>query len=244
MGFAGAQSRILLKAKATLKEMEADANFDPNLTAGYKLLSQQVAQIEKPGILGPNQPAAYFANDRVIGVSARSGLKVPDVGREGVDELEHMSELLNAQSYGPDRIVIDPSVVRGLGYYTGPVYEAELTFEITDEKGRPRQFGSVAGGGAMTTSSSASRGRRCRPPASPSASTGCSRRCAPRGGLPGETQGPVIVTVMDRDRMAEYQAMAADLRAAGIRAEVYLGNPKNFGNQLKYADKRGSPPWP
>jgi len=66
MGFAGAQSRILLKAKATLKEMEADANFDPNLTAGYKLLSQQVAQIEKPGILGPNQPAAYFANDRVI----------------------------------------------------------------------------------------------------------------------------------------------------------------------------------
>ena len=50
MGFAGAQSRILLNSpRRTLKEMEADANFDPNLTAGYKLLSQQVAQIEKPG---------------------------------------------------------------------------------------------------------------------------------------------------------------------------------------------------
>ena len=61
-------------------------------------------------------------------------------------------------------------------------------------------------------------------------------------GLAGtQAQGPVVVTVMDRDRMADYQAMAADLRAAGIRAEVYLGNPKNFGNQLKYADKRGAP---
>jgi histidyl-tRNA synthetase len=48
---------------------------------------------------------------------------------------------------------------------------------------------------------------------------------------------------MDRDRMADYQAMASELRAAGIRAEVYLGNPKNFGNQLKYADKRKAP-WP
>jgi len=51
----------------------------------------------------------------------------------------------------------------------------------------------------------------------------------------------VVVTVMDRDRMADYQAMVAELRNAGIRAEVYLGNPKNFGNQLKYADKRSSP---
>jgi histidyl-tRNA synthetase len=46
---------------------------------------------------------------------------------------------------------------------------------------------------------------------------------------------------MDRDRMADYMAMAAELRAAGIRAEVYLGNPKNFGNQMKYADKRAAP---
>jgi len=53
--------------------------------------------------------------------------------------------------------------------------------------------------------------------------------------------GPVIVTVMDRSRLFSYQAMASELRSAGIRAEVYLGNPKNFGNQLKYADKRNSP---
>ncbi|MCE8442103.1 histidine--tRNA ligase, partial [Rhodovulum sulfidophilum] len=69
------------------------------------------------------------------------------MGAQGVDELETIATLLDAQGYGPDRIILDPSVVRGLGYYTGPVFEAELTFEILDEKGRPRQFGSVAGGG-------------------------------------------------------------------------------------------------
>jgi histidyl-tRNA synthetase len=164
-----------------------------------------------------------------------------DIGREGVAELETIADLLAARGYGPDRIVIDPSVVRGLGYYTGPVYEAELTFEILDEKGRPRQFGSVAGGGRYDDLVKRFTGQEV--PAT-GVSIGVDRLLAAlraKGRLSGETQGPVIVTVMDRDRMADYQRMAADLRAAGIRAEVYLGNPRNFGNQLKYADKRGSP---
>ena len=164
-----------------------------------------------------------------------------NIGREGVAELETIADLLAAQGYGPDRIVIDPSVVRGLGYYTGPVYEAELTFEILDEKGRPRQFGSVAGGGRYDDLVKRFTGQEV--PAT-GVSIGVDRLLAAlraKGRLSGETQGPVIVTVMDRDRMADYQRMAADLRAAGIRAEVYLGNPRNFGNQLKYADKRGSP---
>jgi histidyl-tRNA synthetase len=163
------------------------------------------------------------------------------VGNEGVEELERIAALLAAQGYGPDRIVIDPSVVRGLGYYTGPVFEAELTFEITDEKGRPRQFGSVAGGGRYDDLVKRFTGQAV--PAT-GISIGVDRLLAAlhaKGRIGGTAQGPVVVTVMDRDRMADYQAMAAELRAAGIRAEVYLGNPKNFGNQLKYADKRGSP---
>jgi histidyl-tRNA synthetase len=163
------------------------------------------------------------------------------VGLEGVAELAQISSLLDAQGYGPDRIIIDPSVVRGLGYYTGPVYEAELTFEILDEKGRPRQFGSVAGGGRYDDLVKRFTGQEV--PAT-GVSIGVDRLLAAlraKGRLSGATRGPVIVTVMDRDRMAEYQRMASDLRHAGIRAEVYLGNPKNFGNQLKYADKRQSP---
>ncbi|MCB2136600.1 MAG: histidine--tRNA ligase [Rhodobacteraceae bacterium] len=163
------------------------------------------------------------------------------VGLEGVDELEKIAELLSAQGYGPDRIVIDPSVVRGLGYYTGPVFEAELTFEIRDEKGRPRQFGSVAGGGRYDDLVKRFTGQSV--PAT-GVSIGVDRLLAAlhaKGRMQTDTRGPVVVTVMDRERMADYQAMATELRQAGIRAEVYLGNPKNFGNQLKYADKRNSP---
>ena len=162
-------------------------------------------------------------------------------GAEGVAGLEQIAALLDAQGYGPDRIVIDPSVVRGLGYYTGPVFEAELTFEILDEKGRPRQFGSVAGGGRYDDLVKRFTGQAV--PAT-GVSIGVDRLLAAlreKGRIGGKPTGPVVVTVMDRDRMADYQAMASELRAAGIRAEVYLGNPKNFGNQLKYADNRNSP---
>ncbi|WP_128514703.1 histidine--tRNA ligase [Tabrizicola thermarum] len=163
------------------------------------------------------------------------------IGAEGVSELEAIAALLDAQGYGPDRIMLDPGVVRGLGYYTGPVYEAELTFQITDEKGRPRNFGSVAGGGRYDGLVKRFTGQDV--PAT-GVSIGVDRLLAAlraKGRVGGETAGPVVVTVMDRDRMADYMAMVGELRQAGIRAEVYLGNPKNFGNQLKYADKRQSP---
>ena len=163
------------------------------------------------------------------------------IGAEGVDELRQIAAMLAAMGVAEDRAVIEPAVVRGLGYYTGPVFEAELTFEILDEKGRKRQFGSVAGGGRYDGLVERFTGQKV--PAT-GVSIGVDRLLAAlrAKGLAGaEVAGPVVVTVMDRDRMSDYQSMAADLRAAGIRAEVYLGNPKNFGNQLKYADKRGAP---
>ena len=163
------------------------------------------------------------------------------IGVEGVDELRQIAAMLAAMGVAEDRAVIDPAVVRGLGYYTGPVFEAELTFEILDDKGRKRQFGSVAGGGRYDGLVERFTGQKV--PAT-GVSIGVDRLLAAlrAKGLAGaQVAGPVVVTVMDRDRMSDYQAMAADLRAAGIRAEVYLGNPKNFGNQLKYADKRGAP---
>ncbi|MDO6727505.1 MAG: histidine--tRNA ligase [Cognatishimia sp.] len=178
--------------------------------------------------------AKTFANLRdAVGGSA--------VGAEGIAELEQIGDLLAAGGYGADRIEIDPSVVRGLGYYTGPVFEAELTFEIFDEKGRKRQFGSVSGGGRYDDLVKRFTGQAV--PAT-GVSIGVDRLLAAlreKGRIGGTEAGPVVVTVMDKARMADYQEMVAELRNAGIRAEVYLGNPKNFGNQLKYADKRNSP---
>lgn len=182
---------------------------------------------------------AHKADDKVglLGVLTKGS----EIGETGVRELEEIASLLTAQGYGPDRIVIDPGVVRGLGYYTGPVYEAELTFQITDEKGRPRNFGSVAGGGRYDGLVKRFTGQDV--PAT-GVSIGVDRLLAAlraKGRVGGSSEGPVVVTVMDRDRMADYMAMVGELRSAGIRAEVYLGNPKNFGNQLKYADRRASP---
>ncbi|MCR9087176.1 MAG: histidine--tRNA ligase [Rhodobacteraceae bacterium] len=171
----------------------------------------------------------------------RGAVGQSELGLEGVQELETIAELLAKQGYGPDRIVIDPSVVRGLGYYTGPVFEAELTFEIKDEKGRPRQFGSVAGGGRYDDLVKRFTGQAV--PAT-GVSIGVDRLLAAlqaKGRMEDHAAGPVVVTVMDRNRMGDYQAMVSELRAAGLRAEVYLGNPKNFGNQLNYADARGAP---
>ena len=164
-----------------------------------------------------------------------------EIGLEGVNELETMAELFEAGGYGSNKISVDPSVVRGLGYYTGPVYEAELTFEIFDEKGRERQFGSVSGGGRYDDLVKRFTGQTV--PAT-GVSIGVDRLLAAlkeKGRIQASGLGPVVVTVMDRDRISDYQEIVTELRNAGIRAEVYLGNPKNFGNQLKYADNRGAP---
>ncbi|MDO8982905.1 histidine--tRNA ligase [Cypionkella sp.] len=206
-------------------------------------IARAIAEIEDSGPSHPMFEASlspHFRNATTIGY-LRSVVGLSQIGRDGLDELETIATLLNAQGYGPDRIVIDPGVVRGLGYYTGPVYEAELTFEILDEKGRKRSFGSVAGGGRYDDLVKRFTGQAV--PAT-GVSIGVDRllaALAAKGRGASDTAGPVVVTVMDRDRMADYMGMVGELRAAGIRAEVYLGNPKQFGNQLKYADKRQSP---
>ena len=144
--------------------------------------------------------------------------------------------------YASDRIRIDPSVVRGLEYYTGPVFEVELLMDTVNEKGEPARFGSVGGGGRYDGLVGRFRGEDV--PAT-GFSIGVSRLAAALKALgkldEAPVPGPVVVTVMDKDAMADYQAMAKDLRDAGIPAEVFLGNPKQFGKQLAYADRRASP---
>ncbi|OLP54556.1 histidine--tRNA ligase [Rhizobium rhizosphaerae] len=164
-------------------------------------------------------------------------------GAEGVDELNMIGALVSGAGY-ESRVKIDPSVVRGLEYYTGPVYEAELTFDVTNEKGEKVVFGSVGGGGRYDGLVSRFMGQ---PVPATGFSIGVSRLMTALKNLgklgQDEVLGPVLVTVMDGDveAMGRYQRFTQELRSAGIRAEMYQGNWKKFGNQLKYADRRGSP---
>jgi histidyl-tRNA synthetase len=160
---------------------------------------------------------------------------------EGIAELRDIAGLIFFSGYRANRIAIDPSVVRGLEYYTGPVFEAELLIPATDEKGNPVRFGSVGGGGRYDDLVARFTGQKV--PAT-GFSIGVSRLQAALnfiGRAPAPTLGPVVVTVMDKDHIASYQKLVQTLREADIRAELYLGNPKKFGRQLEYADKRGSP---
>ncbi len=166
-----------------------------------------------------------------------------EIGAQGAEELLEIEDLARDAGFGPDRIRIDPSVVRGLEYYTGPVFEAELTFETRDEKGRPVRFGSVGGGGRYDGLVG-----RFRPENTPATgfSIGVSRLFAAlkRVGSPIVTArahvGPVVVLVLDRDRLADYQRMVGRLRGAGIAAELYLG-AAGMKAQMKYADRRNAP---
>jgi histidyl-tRNA synthetase len=185
--------------------------------------------------VGGNLEGVFDDWRRVVGSSSD--------GRQGIEELGEIAALVRAAGYGPDRISIESSVVRGLEYYTGPVYEVELLIETKDEKGRPVRFGSVGGGGRYDGLVSRFMGQ---PVPATGFSIGVSRLQAALtliGKLGAKPEaGPVVVTVFDRERIADYQKMAAALRNAGIRAELYLGNPKHsVGQQLKYADKRRSP---
>jgi histidyl-tRNA synthetase len=177
----------------------------------------------------------------VAAITGTSG-QADNAGTPGEAELSEIARLVHAAGCD-DRVRIDKTVVRGLEYYTGPVYEGELTFEIKDEKGRPVRFGSVGGGGRYDGLVSRFRGE---PVPATGFSIGVSRLQAALTHLGKISEkpahGPVLVTIFDRDRVAVYQSMVSALRAANIRAELYLGNPKNnLGAQLKYTDKRGAP---
>ena len=239
MGFVNAHFEVAQKLaiEASNAESEGDLERADNLTHARYSTDPAFKDSDEKALYG-KQRGIWNRRmlDHLEGLVSGS-----DSGWLGVKELREIFELVDKAGHSDERFQIDPSVVRGLGYYTGPVYEAELTFEITDEKGRPRQFGSVAGGGRYDDLVKRFTGQAV--PAT-GISIGVDRLLAAlraKGRAEETARGPVVVTVMDRDRMADYQAMVADLRAEKIRAEVYLGNPKNFGNQLKYADRRGSP---
>jgi histidyl-tRNA synthetase len=158
-----------------------------------------------------------------------------------LEQIEEIRSLARAAGYGIDRIRFDPSVVRGLEYYTGPVFEAELTVPIKDKRGQEIRLGSVVSGGRYDGLVERFTGEKV--PAT-GVSVGMSRLLFGLqllGKYTGdEVQGPVVVLVFDKDRMADYQKMVQALRGAGIRAELYLGS-SGMKAQMKYADKRGAP---
>ena len=173
------------------------------------------------------------------------------IANEGLKELGVIKNIVRYAGYhrsgnwvgaASNKIEFDLSCVRGLEYYTGPVFEAELTFPVTNEKGQEVVFGSVGGGGRYDGLVSRFMGQ---PVPATGFSIGVSRLMTALKNLgkldTGKILAPVLVTVMDGDAIGQYQSYVQQLRDAGIRAEMYQGNWKKFPNQLRYADKRDCP---
>ncbi|MDO8630003.1 MAG: histidine--tRNA ligase [Phycisphaerales bacterium] len=203
-----------------------------DFTRGVGLSAAQIEVVSRYlSIKGKTRAAVCNELESLVGESA--------VGREGVGELREIDAALTDAGYREDRVIFDPTVVRGLAYYTGPVFEGVLTFEIVDESGAARQFGSVFGGGRYDGLVERFTGQKM--PAT-GASMGVDRLLAALKAL-GKTDASattayVLVTRLDKNLTAEYQRMAAELRAAGVNAELYVGT-QGIGKQFKYASDTG-----
>ncbi len=158
---------------------------------------------------------------------------------EALEELSQITKIINAAGYDENKIIIDPSVVRGLGYYTGPVYEADLTFDMETDKGIEK-FGSVGGGGRYDDLVARLKGVNVP---STGISVGVSRLSSALKYLNktknNENGLSVVVLVMDKDKRSEYYQIASNLRKVGIVSECYSGDG-GMKAQLKYADKRNA----
>ncbi|HXV01485.1 MAG TPA: histidine--tRNA ligase [Caulobacteraceae bacterium] len=199
----------------------------------------QLAVAAKDGVLafieaaGTSRSGTLHNLAGVIGGSAE--------GEAGLKELERIGAALDGLGVGEARAPFDPAVVRGLEYYTGAVFEAELNRPITDERSETVRFGSMGGGGRYDGLVARFTGQ-----ATPATgfSFGVSRLAAALAAAAADggeaPRGPVVVIAFDEGRMGDYFAMAGELRAAGLAAEVYLGE-SGLRAQLKYADRRASP---
>jgi histidyl-tRNA synthetase len=205
-----------------------------DFTKGAELSARQIEQIAS--LLGGGEATNVVRLETLAELYGSNALAA-----EGIGELRQIDRLASASSYGDERIRIDTSCVRGLEYYTGPVFEAELTFQVKNEDGQTVRFGSVGGGGRYDGLVERFLGTKV--PAT-GFSIGVSRLAAALAALnrdkPAISDGPVVVLVMEKDRIADYQRMVQGLRAAGIRAEMYLGTA-GMKAQMKYADKRSAP---
>jgi histidyl-tRNA synthetase len=202
--------------------------------------SSSVDELIVPDFTAPGSGKLVVFDTESMISDWRDLLASSSTGTEGLEELEEMRKYWSAAGYGSRRIRLSSSVVRGLEYYTGPVFEAELTFEVKGDDGKPVRFGSVGGGGRYDDLVARFTGEKV--PAT-GFSIGVSRLQAALS-LIGEGKqqalGPVVVLVMDKGEVARYQKITQDLRNAGIRAEMYLGS-SGMKAQMKYADKRNAP---
>ena len=167
-----------------------------------------------------------------------------ELAEEGIGELQKMDNLWSALGFDEQRIIFDPTLMRGMAYYTGPVFEVESLLTYKDEKGKTRKVGSICGGGRYDGLVEKLLGLKV--PAT-GASIGVDRLATLlQMAKPNEVkaQGPIFIAYFDDNLQTKYYEIAKELRNAGIEVEVYCGYFKGFKKmkkQMAYADQKNCP---
>jgi len=242
---AEAQKLAVLRAVDKLDRLGRDGVRE---LLGEGRLDDSGAYTKGAGLAGPAAERVLAFTEASGGASRGDVLRTlssvvggSEEGDTGLAELEAIDAALTSLGVGPERAMVDPSVVRGLEYYTGPVFEAELLLQTTDDRGQPVRFGSIGGGGRYDDLVARFTGERTPATGFSFGVTRLAMALRAAGRDPAaQVRGPVVVLVLDQARMADYMAVAKELRAAGLAAEVYLGT-SGMRPQMKYADRRLSP---
>jgi len=206
------------EAKKLLEKGRKDKSGD--YTKGANLNNEQIKVIEN-SLLMKNKTSAM--ENKRISMS------------EDVDQIITIFQLYNFKNYE-----FEPSVIRGLEYYTGPIFEVNLNFEVKNSKGQAIQFGSIGGGGRYDNLVSNFGNFDC--PAT-GISIGLDRlvfALMQKKDFKIKATRPVIVCVFDKSKMKEYIKILNKLRISDISSEIYPGESK-LKKQMEYANKIGSP---
>jgi histidyl-tRNA synthetase len=156
-------------------------------------------------------------------------------------ETEDLQEIIKLfKDYNFNNFEFDPSIIRGLEYYTGPIFEVNLKFDVKNNKGQIIQFGSIGGGGRYDNL--VNNFGNYEAPAT-GISIGLDRlvyALMQKKEFKVKQSKPVVICIFDKNSMKEYIGLQTLLRNAGISTEIYPGESK-LKKQMEYANKIKSP---
>ena len=156
-------------------------------------------------------------------------------------ETEDLLEILKIfKDYNFNNFEFDPSIIRGLEYYTGPIFEVNLKFDVKNDKGQVIQFGSIGGGGRYDNL--VNNFGNYEAPAT-GISIGLDRlvyALMQKKEFKIKQSKPVVICVFDKNEMREYIKLQTILRDSDISTEIYPGESK-LKKQMEYANKIKAP---
>ena len=156
-------------------------------------------------------------------------------------ETEDLVEIFKIfKDYNFSNFEFDPSIIRGLEYYTGAIFEVNLKFDVKNNKGQVIQFGSIGGGGRYDNLVN-NFGNYDAP--ATGISIGLDRlvyALMQKKAFKIKQSKPVVICVFDKNLMKEYIKLQTLMRDAGISTEIYPGEGK-LKKQMEYANKIKSP---